>query len=493
MQKSNVWRAVLLRMQSQLDKALFLLILSCLAVSPAFAACHVVTPSGSGSKTGADWNNAYAGLPATLVRGDIYYLADGTYPAYAFNTAVSGTTTIEVRKAQSYDNCTSTGWNTSTMGSAQAVFQYSSTSNLFNFTSSYFIVNGNGTQAAIGCGGAPGSTMSSSPPTVADCGIKLDMTTCTSGSANSCNGAISMSTSNVTHITVKYLEYAGVGNNSSEEFVIFAPYSGATAYTYSHLYMHNAGCVYMQDGLDTTTVGFSYFWGTQSSAAGCHGQAVFDDLNDSNSVFHDNVFRDIDGTAVWTFALSAGTHTGWEFYNNVIWQTTPASGNLENGAIACINSGVNCNGFVYVQNTTINCNSVCGIHNENTGSYTVENNLWYLNSGNSFGSGTGGINLDVGTGGTYTEDYNSFLQSGTSNAGTGPHDVTDASAPNPFVNWPGGNFNLASENSDWTNRLALGAPYTTDPNGSTRTTDRGAYQYPAQVPQPATDLQAAPH
>jgi len=32
----------------------------------AFASCHVVTSSGSGSQTGADWNNAYAGLPATL-------------------------------------------------------------------------------------------------------------------------------------------------------------------------------------------------------------------------------------------------------------------------------------------------------------------------------------------------------------------------------------------------------------------------------------------
>ena len=45
----------------------------------ASAACHTVTPSGSGSQTGADWNNAYAGLPGTLVRGDIYYLADGNY------------------------------------------------------------------------------------------------------------------------------------------------------------------------------------------------------------------------------------------------------------------------------------------------------------------------------------------------------------------------------------------------------------------------------
>src|SRR4029077_9300381 len=119
----------------------------------AFAACHVVTPSGSGSKTGADWTHAYAGFPATLNRGDVYYLADGSYPAYTFNTAASGTTAVEIRKAQSYDNCTSTGWNTGTMGSSQAVMPS------LTVSGSYLIVNGNGTQTTPGCGGAPAATM----------------------------------------------------------------------------------------------------------------------------------------------------------------------------------------------------------------------------------------------------------------------------------------------------------------------------------------------
>jgi len=46
-----------------------------------------------------------------------------------------------------------------------------------------------------------------------------------------------------------------------------------------------------------------------------------------------------------------------------------------------------------------------------------------------------------------------------------------------MVNWPSSNFNLASDAADWNSRVALGAPYTVDPNGTTRTTDRGAYQY----------------
>jgi hypothetical protein len=55
------------------------------------------------------------------------------------------------------------------------------------------------------------------------------------------------------------------------------------------------------------------------------------------------------------------------------------------------------------------------------------------------------------------------------------------------VNWKGGNFNLAAENKDWTNRAGLSSPFTTDADGRTRTTDRGAYQSPAGAdPMPMT-------
>src|SRR5260370_35624186 len=96
----------------------------------AFAACHVVTPSGSGSKTGADWNNAYAGLPSTLTRGDVYYLADGAYGSYTISTPDSGTTVVEIRKAQTYDNCTSTAWSAATRGPSQASLQGGQARNL---------------------------------------------------------------------------------------------------------------------------------------------------------------------------------------------------------------------------------------------------------------------------------------------------------------------------------------------------------------------------
>ena len=456
--------------------------------SSAFAACHTVTPSGAGAKNGTDWNNALAGLPTNPTRGDIYYLADGSYGQYAFSAPVSGTTKVEFRKAQSYDNCTSTGWNVTTMGSSQAVFTG------FALTTSYVTVNGNGTSVIQGCGGAPGSTVTANPPTPSDCGIKIDNSLCTGTSANSCNAPIpigNFSTSaRVAGYSFEYTELKGQGNNAAEEMEVWAPFNGTgDAGSFVHVYMHNAGCVYLQDGADSRTVAYSYFWGTEVNGAPdgtCHGQYSFSNGNDSNSIEHHNVYRDITGTAIWTFAAGGGTHTNWQFYDNIIWDTNSgvALGNLSDGLIACINSGSNCNGFVFYQNTIVNVSGNSGINNENTGGYTVENNLWY-------GITHGQTVFATGTGGKYIENHNSFLASGSS-CSSSIGDVCNASAPSPFTNWLAGNFTLVSDKADWSNRALLAAPYTVDAAGDTFTTDRGAYEYGSVVgaPLPPTGLTA---
>src|SRR5262245_7797716 len=74
------------------------------------AATRYVRAGAAGANTGADWTNAYSVLPATLVRGDVYYLADGSYPGYIFDDASSGTTLITIKKATVNDHGTDTGW-----------------------------------------------------------------------------------------------------------------------------------------------------------------------------------------------------------------------------------------------------------------------------------------------------------------------------------------------------------------------------------------------
>jgi len=457
--------------RNHLTEGLFVL-LFCLVSASTYASCHAVTPSGAGSRNGSNWSNAFAGLPATRVRGDVYYLADGSYGAVNLSDNDSGTESIELRKAQSYDhgrssdgcsNDISTGWNASTMGSAQAVFV-----NSFNIGSSYLIVNGNGQQTTPGCGGAPGSTVAAAPPRPTDCGIKIK-------DLSGGSGGIIRASSGAHDYTFRYTEWLGVGAPSAnEDMFMFGAGDGAGPNTFDHVYGHNAGCVYIQDTNGTRTVKNSYFWGTEVQGVnsdGCHGQFEFEYGGTSNGSEFNNVFRDITGTAVWTFAAGSGTNTNWHFYNNVIFNSSPTvswSPFLSDGVWACINSGVNCNNFTIVQNTILNMSEQSGINNENNGSYTVENNIWYLNrSGTSFNSGTGG---------TFIQDHNSFLQSSGGPSGT-DNIVVTSSIPNPFVNWQVGNFNLVLEGADWDNRLLLSSAYSADAAGNKFTTDRGAYQF----------------
>src|SRR5580698_8029189 len=99
---------------------------------PAQATNHAIVTSATCSNNGdgTSWScatsnggpGAFVGVPATLTRGDIYYLCDGNYGNHlSLSTAASGTTTIELRKAQSYDFGGLSGWSTGTCGSGQAV------------------------------------------------------------------------------------------------------------------------------------------------------------------------------------------------------------------------------------------------------------------------------------------------------------------------------------------------------------------------------------
>lgn len=138
--------------------SLALLLMLSASAAQSFAACHAVGPKATGTGSGADWNDSET-MPSSFTRGDIYYLMDGTYSSLTVSTAVSGSTLITFKKAQSYDygrssdgcsNDISAGWNASTMGAAQAKFPSLTLNN-----TSYLVFNGNGTATAAGCGVSP--------------------------------------------------------------------------------------------------------------------------------------------------------------------------------------------------------------------------------------------------------------------------------------------------------------------------------------------------
>lgn len=445
-----------------------------------FGACHAVGSSQTGNGSGSDWNNQMNKLPTTLVRGDTYYLADGSYGAYNFSTANSGTTAIVVKKAQTYDygrsgdgcsNDISAGWNAGSMGSGQAVFSNIRSGQAIG----YFTVDGNGSQTtAPGCG-----TSQTTNAAAKDCGIKVVDAMGSTGAFNPI-GAYASGTKRSNGVTIRYTEVQGAGdsNNSSsvEEDLIWCR-DGCDSLTIEHSYWYNSGCDIIKLPYSAgATIRFNVFKQNYSTS-GCHGQFYMAEAVTSNVTFSSNVIQDIQGTAIWTFNTGSQA-SNYNIFNNVLLRTQGSSRpGTSNGIFACINSGSKCANINFIGNSVINYVSdysgALGVlsENNNGGSYTWRNNLFY-------NSTSVGFNLH---GATLTEDHNTWLNSGSPVNGTG--DVTvSTNAPNPFVNWPQGDFRLSSQNAYWSSGAVLASPFNVDLAGNTRpgndgVWNRGAFDY----------------
>ncbi len=59
---------------------------------------------------GSDWANALNALPATLVRGNTYYIGAGSYAGATLSTPDSGTTFITIKKATVAEHGSNNGW-----------------------------------------------------------------------------------------------------------------------------------------------------------------------------------------------------------------------------------------------------------------------------------------------------------------------------------------------------------------------------------------------
>jgi hypothetical protein len=274
--------------------------LSFLSSSAAFASYHAVVPNTmcSNNGDGTTWAcavssggaGAYVGLPSTLTRGDVYCLADGNYGNHlSLSTPASGTLTIELRKAQSYDsNCAGlAGWNTATMGSHQAYWASTGSGQVVNVGSGgYWIINGNGKNAGtneIGCGGVaanPPSTMKGPAPTPAACGIRIDDSTCTSTATDGCDGGSGVMNGSGANIVWESVEWFGQGlnsdgNNNSETYFWFAT-PPLTNVTITHSYLHNAGTTYLtvvNGNWNNGSFDHNYVWGVFDGSTN-YGEAI---------------------------------------------------------------------------------------------------------------------------------------------------------------------------------------------------------------------------
>ena len=431
------------------------------------AACRVVTPTGSGAKTGADWNNAYQGLPATLVRGDTYYLADGTYARYSFNTIESGTTPITIKKAIPSDHCTDTGWDAATMGSSQAIFN-PGTVDTFAVLQDYLVLDGQ-----------KRDSLSSGH------GIKLN---------GVCPGA-NCTTLNIAanNLTVRYVELQGIGdqNPASDKGDVQIYGNGRSNWTFQYLYVHDSGQAFVVHNFNTNILLEHSYLNNNYSSATRHGNCIID-TGSTNVTIRYNIFREFTGTSCITIRGTVGSAANnWWVYGNLFTENPSAPSGTGNGIASCLGSQ-HCTNFYFYNNTIANMSlGLAGIYwQENTvGSPTIRNNIWYNNRNSTVGAAQGVI-----------ESHNTVLNTPTALGFTDPNDVRVASGASvPFVALPTGDVHLTWENfgSVRAPGLPLPPPFNQDPDGKTRGADglwdRGAFEFLSPPrPNPPTNLTARP-
>lgn len=460
------------------------------------AACHAIGPSATGDGSGTNWANRMNNLPATLVRGDVYYLADGEYGKYTFKTPNLGISRITIKKAQSYDygrtsdGCTndiSAGWSQSLMGVGQANWDefYGSGSTP---QPGYLTLTGNGKSTAAGCGVAP-----TAATTVSDCGLKI-----TASIGQDSDFDIGLNNNDGQHRspswTITYFEVQGGGdsNNGGQSEEEIRCRGGCDDFLVDHVYFHDTGCDFFKIPWTISfTVQNSYIRQNKSSST-CHGQLWYSEVDVSNVDFHSNIIQDIEGTGVWV-CLTGCQATNFTIYNNVLWRTAGSSRpGTSNGIFSCINSGNRCTNWSFIGNSVVNYTAdyagALGTHCDgNPNTFTWKNNLFY--------GITPDDRIDFQTcGGSLTESHNTYLNSGMPKSGISSTDIVlTTGASNPFTNWQGSVFTLASQNTNWSNGQALASPYNVDFAGSSRPgTDgiwnRGAFQYVSGKPVPASPV-----
>jgi len=84
----------------------------CATLSTSAQSTHCIRAGATGTQSGSTWTDAYTNIPATLVRGDTYYIAAGSYGAYTF-ASVAGTSYIYLKKATVAVHGSATGWDDS--------------------------------------------------------------------------------------------------------------------------------------------------------------------------------------------------------------------------------------------------------------------------------------------------------------------------------------------------------------------------------------------
>lgn len=434
--------------------------------------CSGVAHNGDGSTWSAAASNgapgAFRGLPVTLIRGDVYYLAAGTYAGRTFTEA--GTNLISLVKATEGAHGPATGWQ-SDYSTGAAVF-----TNGFTF-------------AGVGNCLVDGVTGSGR----ADYGFEFR-----GGNAIALqHGAGQV---NVRHCNIFQYPEGTSKTNMTASARLVTVWNGTAArsgpLTMSSCWLHHVfGCQFLFRSGQGITIEKCVIEKNRSTAAE-HAEGISDDQS------HDVIIRWNEWYAIGGTAYIAGingavgsTMNHWDIYGNVFW--SDGSWCDAPPIITVINDANNHSSASNwrIVNNTISSHIGGGsmVFNLHTNVVAYNNYVYAPRSQDGWTTANKGF-ISTGFFGLDSQDYNFW--SGTIHfwgQKSGPHEprIVDRSsccsapiegAP-PFVNWQAGNFHLTATARGIGTATNLGAPFDVDKDGIRRSNrwDVGAYQFTGAV------------
>lgn len=413
------------------------------------AADHYIRAGATGTAPCSDWTaaNACGTLPSPLVRGDVYYIADGAYGTINFNTGPqTGGATITIKKATASNHGTSIGWD-ATYGDGQATFTR------WDFDTSNWTVDGavrnesdwfdrNSYGFVVGTGGTQTN--------------QINLLNCDAVFHN---------------IVIRYSAVRGYDSYTSlptgsdiGAYAIYSNQSGCTDQQYTGLVFHR---MLVQGGVNQwlirNTTGTIIEYSAAENAignSGNHGDAINAYYSVQNLVVRYNKFRHEYTTAcnncgsTGMIPMCCGSH-GAQVYGN--WVSDFRGGDGFMGYIG----GTTNNNKIY-NNTFDSCNANTGgnggLNLGGTGN-VAQNNIWTNCTGIAF----------VGV----THSYNAFGDSDARGEANAQLNFTTSN----FMNYAAQDFRLKSPTMAG---ITLASPYNVDllgtVRGSTGVWSRGTFE-----------------
>jgi hypothetical protein len=420
--------------------------------SPAAAANHYVRQGGSGASPCADWTNACNALP-TLVSGDTYYFAAGTYAAVSITV-----TNVTFLKATVADHGTSTGWSDSyANGLAHFSASGSTLSTNIMVGASGFVMNGQ-----TGSLSATNTDYGFQIDAPSNCAIAHDAILIGHGGQT------------VSGTTVEHTAFTTCTTDIEREAFGTESTAGSwTNVTFSNNFLYDwQGAIHTDSSAGATTVLFERNYLTHHRGSATH-HAEWVDVNNgavNGFTIRYNIVTDSTSTACLNLANNTNNAGPTYIYGNVFANDTSGNG------IATVSSGHNASAVLFYNNTIYNKTGSGSVLRAGSGTGNVSRNNLYYDCSFCSMSGSG---ID--------DDYGAYFGTNT-NVPTEAH-REDGGAGDPTVNAAAENYRLTAHT---TSGLTLPSPYDVDPDGKARGAtgvwDRGAYAYGLVAPAPPTNV-----